>query len=331
MKIAVLGAGAWGTALAISLSSRVRTSLWARRPDFAAEMAKARENRAYLPGLTIPEGVQVTSDVDAALAGANLVIAATPTQAIKATFSLLRERSFPGLLWVCKGLVPGDGRLIHQVANELLSQPSGVLSGPSFAREVALGLPAALTLAASDADFAHEAAELVHGPRLRVYTSSDVIGVEVGGAVKNVLAIAAGISDGLGLGHNARAALITRGLAEITRLGLVLGGVPETFMGLAGIGDLILTATGDLSRNRQVGLRLAQGESLDEIILGLGHVAEGVGTTKEVHIRARELGVDMPITHAVYSVLFEHVHPRDAVESLMAREQKAEDSWGIHR
>ena len=233
------------------------------------------------------------------------------------------------MVWACKGFEAGSSKLPHQVAAETLrgATPRGVLSGPSFAREVALGLPTAVALASTDGSFAHDAALALHSGRLRVYDSVDVIGVELGGAVKNVLAIAAGISDGMGFGHNARAALITRGLAEIARLGLTLGGRMETFMGLTGMGDLILTCTGDLSRNRQVGLRLASGTSLNDILTGLGHVAEGVNTAREVVQLARLHKVDMPIACAVYQVLFEGVSPKTAVEDLLNREPKAESRF----
>jgi len=230
------------------------------------------------------------------------------------------------LVWLCKGFEEGSGSLPHQIAEQTLGRSArcGALSGPSFAQEVARGLPCALTLASRDAAFAREAAGLLHGGRLRVYYSADLVGVEIGGAVKNVMAIAAGISDGLGLGHNARAALITRGLAEIARLGTALGGAPETFMGLAGAGDLILTATGDLSRNRRVGLELARGRALREILEGLGHVAEGVRSAKEISRLAAARGVEMPVTDAVKAVLEERLTPAAAVELLLSRDAKME-------
>jgi glycerol-3-phosphate dehydrogenase (NAD(P)+) len=231
------------------------------------------------------------------------------------------------LVWVCKGFEESTGKLPHQVVAEVLGHdaPAAALSGPSFADEVARGLPAAVTLAARDAAFARDLARELHQRRLRLYFTDDLTGVEVGGAVKNVMAIATGISDGLGLGLNARAALITRGLAEVTRLGVALGGRQETFMGLAGAGDLILTCTGDLSRNRRVGLALGRGERLDAILAGLGHVAEGVHTAREVDRVAHGLGVEMPITREVCAVLFEGRAPAQAVEQLLARDPKAED------
>jgi glycerol-3-phosphate dehydrogenase (NAD(P)+) len=230
------------------------------------------------------------------------------------------------LVWLCKGFESGSMKMAHQVLAEEWPEQTraAVLSGPSFAKEVAAGLPVAVTVAASDADFARQAAHDLHRPHLRIYSSADVAGVEIGGAVKNVIAIAAGISDGLGFGLNARAALITRSLAEITRLGMKLGGRPETFMGLSGVGDLILTCTGDLSRNRQVGLRLAEGESLEGILRDLKHVAEGVTTAREVSRLAAGLGVDMPITDAVYRILAQELPPREAVTALLNRELKDE-------
>jgi glycerol-3-phosphate dehydrogenase (NAD(P)+) len=327
MKIAVLGAGAWGTALAVSLTGRHETSLWARNATQVAEMASSRRNLRYLPDVPLPSSLHFGSDLAALLGAAELVLAVVPSSGLR---PLLRDVNAlaPGVpvVWACKGFEAGSRKLPHQVANDELDPdtPRGVLSGPSFAREVALGLPTALTLASLDDVFASQAALALHSHHLRVYASKDILGVELGGAVKNVLAIAAGISDGMGFGHNARAALITRGLAEITRLGLVLGGRQETFMGLAGMGDLILTCTGDLSRNRQVGLQLAQGKTLADILGGLGHVAEGVNTAQEVLSLAQQQQVEMPITEAVYQVLYQSLAPRTAVEGLLNRVPSAE-------
>lgn len=326
MKIAVLGAGAWGTALALSQTARHDVVLWTRQAAHAEEMASRRANPRYLPGFDFPPVLQVEHRLDAALDGADFALSVVPTSGFR---DMLRQvaRLRPGLpvVWANKGFEPETSLLPHQVAAEELSECAcGVLSGPSFAKEVAQGLPTALTLAAADADFALEVARALHGGALRVYTSRDVGGVEIGGAVKNVMAIAAGISDGLGFGYNARAALITRGLAEMARLGVALGGQMETFMGLTGMGDLILTCTGDLSRNRTVGLKLASGQSLDDILRDLGHVAEGVHTAREVRALAQRLRVDMPITQAVCGVLFDGIAPAAAVEALLAREQKAE-------
>lgn len=327
LNITVLGAGAWGSALAAHFSSRHPVTLWTRSEKHAHDMRAQRQNTLYLPGIRFAPTLQITHDFDAARQHADLIIAAVPSSAMRNLLSRLAATNCQTpLIWVSKGFEHGSGKLLHQVVSETLPNiPSGVLSGPSFAIEVAKGLPTALTLASQHAQITGEIAQTLHGGSLRIYTSSDVLGVELGGAIKNVIAIAAGISDGLGFGHNARAALITRSVAELTRLGLALGGNLETFMGLTGVGDLILTSTGDLSRNRQVGLRLAQGKTLDHILANLGHVAEGVTTAPEVLHLAAQHGVDMPITRAVHRVLYEHVPARQAVEELLHRDQKAED------
>jgi len=326
MRIAVLGAGAWGTALAIAFAARHQVILWSRDSVHAAEMSTRRENSRYLPGCPFPSSLQVTADFRAALAGADLAILAAPLAGLRTLLQELKTAA-PAMpfLWVCKGLEAGSGLWPHQVVDEVMGDATcGVLTGPSFALEVARGLPAAVTLAATNAAFAAKAAQDLHGGKLRIYASEDLIGAEVGGAVKNVLAIATGICDGLGLGNNARAALITRGLVEITRFGEALGARRETFMGLAGMGDLMLTCTGDLSRNRRVGLLLAEGKALPDIVRELGHVAEGVPAAREVARRAAELGIDMPITRAVTAVLDGRITPVAAVEQLMAREAKHE-------
>jgi glycerol-3-phosphate dehydrogenase (NAD(P)+) len=322
-RVAVLGAGAWGTAIASVLAARLDVTLWARDPAQAESIARTRRNERYLARVPVPDAVRITSQIKDAN-GVDLLLAATPVAALREVLKQIEPQS--AFVWLCKGFEPGTGLLPHQIAEQTLGAGArcGALSGPSFADEVARGLPCALTLAARDAAFAREAAALVHGGRMRVYYSADLVGVEIGGAVKNVMAIAAGISDGLGLGHNARAALITRGLAEITRLGAALGGSAETFMGLAGAGDLILTATGDLSRNRRVGLQLAQGLPLPKILEDLGHVAEGVYTAREVAKLARTRGVDMPVTEAVNLVLEGKLAPKAAVEQLLARDPKRE-------
>lgn len=324
MRVAVLGAGAWGTAIACVLGARMEVALWARDAQQARTLAQTRRNERYLRGIEIPAAVNVTADLAAATSGIALALAATPVAGLRDLFAKL-DRQTP-LVWLCKGFEEGSGALPHQIAEELLGGKArcGALSGPSFAEEVARGLPCALTLASRDAAFAREAAAIVHGGRMRVYYSADLIGVEVGGAVKNVMAIAAGISDGLGLGLNARAALITRGLAEIARLGASLGAAPETLMGLAGAGDLILTATGDLSRNRRVGVELARGKALDAILKDLGHVAEGVRSAKEVAALAKKKNVDMPVTEAVNAVLQGQLKPAAAVERLLSRDLKRE-------
>jgi len=324
MRIAVLGAGAWGTSIASVLGARLEVTLWARDAAQARTIEQTRRNERYLPGIPVPASVAVSSDLSKTVGGARLVLAATPVAGLREL--LEKIRSVTSLVWLCKGFEESSGALPHQIAAEVLGEAArcGALSGPSFAEEVARGLPCALTLASRDAAFARETAALLHGGRLRVYYSADLVGVEIGGAVKNVMAIAAGISDGLGLGHNARAALITRGLAEIARLGAALGGAPQTFMGLAGAGDLILTATGDLSRNRRVGLELAAGRKLDDILKSLGHVAEGVRSANEVARLAAARGVDMPVTDAVNAVLAGKLTPAAAVERLLSRDPKKE-------
>ncbi|MDP2824285.1 MAG: NAD(P)H-dependent glycerol-3-phosphate dehydrogenase [Sulfuritalea sp.] len=326
MRIAVLGAGAWGTALAIAFAARHRVMLWARDAGRVEDMARRRENRRYLPDCPFPAALQLTTDFEAALAGADLAILAAPLAGLRPLLERLKAVApTKPFLWVCKGLEAGSGLLPHQVVAEVMNDAvCGVLTGPSFALEVARGLPTAITLAAADTAFAEATAQRLHGGNLRIYANDDLIGAEVGGAVKNVLAIATGICDGLGLGLNARAALITRGLVEITRFGEALGARRETFMGLAGMGDLILTCTGELSRNRRVGLLLAEGWALPEIAGELGHVAEGVPAAREVARRAAELGIEMPITRAVTAVLDGRITPRAAVEQLMARDPKHE-------
>lgn len=320
LSLSILGAGAWGTALAIRAAARHPTMLWARDAAQAAAMSAERCNRRYLPEAFFPEGLQLTADFDAALAHAEsgLLVIATPMAGLRETLARLPRTA--RAWWLCKGFEAGTGLLGHEVAREVCPEVSvGVLSGPSFAQEVARAQPTALVAASTDEALRDAAVEAFHGEALRIYPSADPVGVEVGGAVKNVLAIATGVCDGLGLGHNARAALITRGLAEMTRLGLALGARAETFMGLSGLGDLVLTATGDLSRNRQVGLRLARGQALPDILRELGHVAEGVYSARTVVERARRTGVDMPISAAVVELLDARLTPAQAVRLLMSR------------
>lgn len=327
MKLAVLGAGAWGTALAASWAPHHQVVLWGRNPADLEQMRARRVNARYLPECPLPDALRFDPDLEGAVAAAELIVIAVPSSGLRPTLTALAARpGLPPLIWVCKGFEPGSRKLPHQLVAELLptDSRSGALSGPSFAQEVAQGYPTALTLAAHDSALAQHLAERLSVHRLRIYAHDDVIGVELGGALKNVIAIAAGICDGLQLGHNARAALITRGLAEMTRLGVKLSGHFETFMGLSGLGDLVLTTTGDLSRNRQVGLRLARGQPLDRILAELGHVAEGVTTAPEVAALAGGLGVEMPITGAVCQVLFEGLPAAQAVDALLNREIKAE-------
>lgn len=334
MKIAVLGAGAWGTALAIQAAQRHAVQLWARDPAQAAAMAADRVNERYLPGAPLPAGLSVGSDRAATADGAELLIVATPMAGLREMLASL-PRQLP-LLWLCKGFEAGSGLLGHEIARQLGRDRVGILSGPSFAQEVARGQATALVAASEDADLASLAVQAFHGERLRVYTSSDPVGVEVGGAVKNVMAIATGVADGLreraesegrvadAPGLNARAALLTRGLAEMTRLGLALGAKAETFLGLSGLGDLVLTATGELSRNRKVGLLLADGLSLAEALARLGHVAEGVYSARTVLERGQQLGLDLPITAGVVALLEGRASPAALLQRLMARDPRAE-------
>lgn len=328
-KVSVLGAGAWGTAVAMALAQRHDVQLWGRNAAALETMRAARES-SYLPGYTFPERLHVAADFDGALAHVaepgSLLIAACPVAGLRPLLQSLKGRSIPNVVWLCKGFEYDTGLLPHQIVREVLGDTvaGGALSGPSFAQEVAKGLPCALTIASDSAELRACVVETAHGGNMRVYSSEDLVGVEVGGAVKNVLAIATGAADGLGLGLNARAALITRGLAEITRLGVALGGKNETFMGLTGMGDLILTCTGDLSRNRRVGLGLAQGKALDVIVQELGHVAEGVPCAKAVRELAAKRGVEMPITNAVAGVLFDGDQPQAMVTRLLSRDPKGE-------
>lgn len=332
MKITILGAGAWGSALAIPLARKHDVVLWGRNAAAMQQADQLRENRLYLPGFALPDTLTVSADFDAAVghvcdtADDALLIAASSVSGLRDLTGHLRGQAIPNLVWLCKGLEEGTRLLPHQVVQEVLGAdlPAGVLSGPSFAQEVARGLPCALTIAGADASLCERVVAAVHGNNIRIYSSDDLIGVEIGGAVKNILAIATGVADGLQLGLNARAALITRGLAEITRLGVALGGRPETFMGLSGVGDLILTCTGDLSRNRRVGLGLAQNKPLDEIVAELGHVAEGVRCAQAVRALAREKGIDMPITEAVAAALFDGVSVQEMVARLLARDPRDE-------
>jgi glycerol-3-phosphate dehydrogenase (NAD(P)+) len=335
MNLTVLGAGAWGTALAISTANRHPTLLWARDAAQAGQLGASRSNARYLPDVALPASLQIETDVAAALAHARdgLVIIATPMAALDEMLRRIGTQA-RGVLWLSKGFEQRSGLLGHELARAAASgRRVGVVSGPSFAIEVARGQPTALVAASTDASLCAEAVEALHSESLRIYTSDDPVGVEVGGAVKNVLAIATGIADGMpsrdgrpaGLGLNARAALITRGLAEMTRLGLALGARAETFMGLSGLGDLVLTATGDLSRNRTVGRLLAEGLPLMRILAELGHVAEGVSSATMVLRRAQALGVEMPIVQTVVDVLDGRATPAQAIGLLMSREARAEN------
>lgn len=329
--IAVLGAGSWGTALAIQLARNgTRTLLWGRNQEAMATMANSGSNERYLPDIKFPESVIPTSDLDQVLEQADEILIVIPSHAFRDILQTIAPdlRDNLPVAWGTKGLEPGSRKLLHQVVAEELpdNHPTAVISGPTFAREVALGLPTAVTVASHYPEVADYFARRLHGAMFRAYTSSDVAGVEIGGAAKNVLAIAAGIADGLGFGANARAAIITRGLAELMRLGATLGAHHETFMGLAGLGDLVLTCTDNQSRNRRVGLGLGKGGSLEEVIESIGQAVEGVKSTPEIYQLAREQGIEMPITEQVYKVLYEHETPQQAVEALLHRELRSENS-----
>lgn len=340
MKIIVIGAGAWGTALAVSAARNPRghqVVLWARDGAQAQAMGQARENLRYLPGIPLPRELQVRGgDVQGGLLAsapeADLLIVATPVAGLRESLGWLQGSEVP-VAWVCKGFEAvqdaGSARDFGLLPHEIQRQAAprllaGALSGPSFAQEVARGQPTALVAASRHEAVRNAMVAALHGPTLRVYDNNDLVGVEVGGAVKNVLAIATGLADGLNLGLNARAALITRGLAETARLGVALGARPETFTGLSGLGDLVLTATGDLSRNRKVGLLLAEGQTLKQAVQSLGHVAEGVYSARTVWQRAQHLGVEMPITECVVGLLDGVLKPVEAVAALMGRDPKGE-------
>ena len=333
MKLLVVGAGAWGTALAVQACQRHEVTLWARDAARIQNMQQLRENQHYLPGRVLPASLHLShAPFSEVLSGIDLTVLATPMASLRLGLQALEpwQKQTP-LAWLCKGFeaaqsaTRGQGLLAHEVQAEVApSMLAGVLSGPSFAQEVAAGQPAALVAASEHAVVRQALVDAFHGDNLRVYANDDVVGVEVGGAVKNVMAIATGLCDGMQLGLNARAALITRGLAEITRLGLAMGARADTFMGLSGLGDLVLTATGDLSRNRQVGMALAQGQSLDKVLHSLGHVAEGVYSAHTVVARAQQLGVDMPIAQAVVAVLQGQASAQQAVAALMGRGAKGE-------
>ena len=336
--------------MAVSFAPRHQVTLWARDTTLVAAMRDSQRNQRYLPDIALPNNLKLTADLTEALHEAELIIAAVPVSGLRSVLQQIAnhvpaklrilsnptptdDSRLPGVVWLCKGIETGTSLLPHQIVNETLPAafPRGALSGPSFAQEVARGLPTALTLASVDGEFAQRMAKALHHSRLRIYSSTDVVGVEVGGAIKNVLAIAAGISDGMQMGFNARAALLTRGLAEMTRLGLQMGGRAETLGGLSGVGDLILTCTGDLSRNRQVGMLLAQRHSLSTILDELGHVAEGVYTAREVQRIAQQQEVEMPICQSVYRVLYENLAADKAVEALLSRQPGEEFSSGIYR
>lgn len=329
VPIAVLGAGSWGTALAILLARNGHpVRLWGNEPEVMAELAREGRNARYLPDNPFPPGLVPVAELDQALADGADILLAVPSHAFREVLTALAPRLGPGfrLAWATKGLEMATGLLLHQVAEQVLpaGTPLAVISGPTFAREVAAGLPTAATVAGTDLATAEHFAERLRGSTFRPYTSTDLNGVELGGALKNVLAIAAGISDGLGFGANSRAALITRGLAEMIRLGEALGGQRETFMGLAGVGDLVLTCTDDQSRNRRMGLALGRGQSREDAHQAIDQVVEGVDTAREIHKLGKQYDVELPITEQVYRVLYKGLDPHEAVHALLAREPKVE-------
>ena len=326
--VAVLGAGSWGTALAVQLARNgVATTLWGRSPPAIAEMAATRRNTRYLPDLELPDTLLLSAALEATVRDAASVLVAAPSHAFDELLATIAPWVAPdaGIAWATKGFDPASGRFLHEiVAERLPGHAAAVVTGPSFAREVALGLPTALTVHSTDAAFAQAIAQQLHSPRFRAYTGSDVLGAELGGAMKNVLAVATGVADGMQMGLNARAGLITRGLAEMLRLGAALGSRPETLMGLAGLGDLVLTCTGDLSRNRRLGVALGRGIPLAQAVAEIGQVVESVQTVDTVMQLANTHDVELPITALVQKVLHEELTPTEGMHALLAREQKPE-------
>jgi glycerol-3-phosphate dehydrogenase (NAD(P)+) len=328
-SISVLGAGSWGTALAIQAARNgCQTLLWGHNPEHIADLSKDKENKRYLPGLSFPSALLTSDSIEEAVRFSDLILLSVPSHAFKST--LIKLKPFltdqTKIAWATKGFDTDDGLLLSTVVEQEISKDiqTAILSGPTFAQEVARGLPTAITVASASPEFSTQLASLFHNQYFRAYTSQDIIGLQVGGAIKNVLAIAAGIADGLGFGANTRAALITRGLQEIIRLGIKLGGQQETFMGLAGLGDLILTCTDDQSRNRRLGLALGQGKDRAEAIKSIGQEVEGVSAARETYLLSLKHDVDMPITKQTYKVLYEDLNPQIAVQNLLARDQKAE-------
>ncbi|MEE9320002.1 MAG: NAD(P)H-dependent glycerol-3-phosphate dehydrogenase [Granulosicoccus sp.] len=331
-RLTVIGAGSWGTALAIQFArAGSAVTLWGRNPEQLEQLVVSRVNERYLPGAAFPDTLHAVTNWDEAVKGAETILVSVPSHAFRGVLETLAKQ--PGLssdtlslCWATKGLEMSTGLLPHQVVRDVLPECSrvAVLSGPTFATEVGIGLPTAITVAATDETYATELAERISSPGFRAYTSTDIVGVEIGGAVKNVLAIAAGLSDGLGFGANARIALINRGLREMMRLGEVMGAKPETFSGLACMGDLVLTCTDNQSRNRRTGLALAEGRSISDIEADMGQVVEGVSAARAVHEQALRLHADMPIVEQVYRIVHEGISARDAVSALMARATGAE-------
>lgn len=331
--LAVLGAGSWGTALAaLAARNGVPTRLWGRNAAALAAMATTRRNQRYLPDLELPEGLAFEPDLAVALHGATIVLIVVPSHAFAEMLDEIAPLLDPAanIAWATKGFEPGTGRFLHElVAEKLPGRAAAVITGPSFAREVAAGMPSAVTVHSENDAFAHQLATLLHAPNFRAYSGKDVLGAELGGAMKNVLAVATGVADGMQLGLNARAGLITRGMNEMLRLGVALGARPETLMGLSGLGDLVLTCTGDLSRNRRLGMALGQGVGIDEAVAQIGQVVESVVTVDEVVRLADKHGLDLPISKGVRAVLHGEVTPVEGLKALMAREQKPEYPQGL--
>ncbi|BCT92100.1 glycerol-3-phosphate dehydrogenase [NAD(P)+] [Lysobacter helvus] len=332
--IAVLGAGSWGTALAALIARHGhRTVLWGRDAQAVAAIDATHENARYLPGIALPASLRATHDLGDALRHCDLVLVVVPSHAFAETLrSLAPHRpAHAGVAWATKGFEPGSGRFLHEVANEVLGDgvPLAVVTGPSFAKEVAQGLPTALTVHGADPDFAQQVADALHGPAFRAYTGDDMLGAELGGAMKNVLAVATGVADGMQLGLNARAGMITRGLNEMLRLNAAIGGKAETLMGLAGLGDLVLTCTGDLSRNRRLGLALGRGQSIEDAVREIGQVVESIQTADEVIRQADRHGIELPISSAVRAVLHGEITPAEGLQRLLSRDQKPEYPDGL--
>ncbi len=331
--LAVLGAGSWGTALAaLTARNGVPTRLWGRDAKALAAMAETGQNQRYLPDIQLPAELRFESDLAAALRGAGVVLIVVPSHAFAAMLDEIAPLLEPGaaIAWATKGFEPGTGRFLHElVAEKLPGRAAAVVTGPSFAKEVALGLPSAVTVHSDDEAFAQQLASMLHAPNFRAYSGGDVLGAELGGAMKNVLAVATGVADGMDLGLNARAGLITRGMNEMLRLGVALGARPETLMGLSGLGDLVLTCTGDLSRNRRLGLALGKGVAIDEAVRQIGQVVESVVTADEVARLATKHGLDLPISGGVRAVLHGEVTPVEGLRALMSREQKPEYPQGL--
>ena len=329
MKVAVIGAGAWGTALAIQAAKAYPVKLWARDSGHISGMKKARSNPKYLGDFTFPDHLELTASLDEAVLTSDVIILSVQTSAFAEIIQNIQSiDSAKPIIWTNKGLETNSSLFPHEIIHDYLINKDlayGVLSGPSFAAELVRDLPTAVTLATTNSDLSNSVAKIFHHGSMRVYLSDDIAGVTVGGSLKNIIAIASGISDGMGFGNNARAALITRGIAEITRFGKTLNASEETFIGLAGIGDLLLTCTGQYSRNREVGIRLAEGKSLDSILSSLGHVAEGVNACFELVKRIKDTNIDMPITCEVYRVLTNEISAKDAVKNLLSRSLTTEN------